>query len=320
MAAGSLSPVDRASRRGVARPEVAKTYCEFFAGVGLVDLGLRTSGWDCVYANDVDRRKQSIHATLFGPCSHYHLGDVGETDEVLDRIPGSPFLATASFPCVDLSVAGHYRGFDGTESSTFFAFAEVLRRLGERRPPLVMLENVVGFLSARGGADFEAALLALTRLGYRLDAFVVDAAHFVPQSRPRVFVVGLAPHLRPEIAGERGPSVLRPLSLLRFREIPQLRAAWTTLPVTPPGPRSVALEDLVDLDEAQPWWDESQVRRHHGMMSELHRRRVDQLMDGGQSFVGTVFRRWRAVFGRRGAAAGGKSSSQSTRGDCGCAG
>ena len=94
---------------------------------------------------------------------------MNRTAEVVARIPGRPALATASFPCVDLSLAGHYRGLEGRESSTFFAFAEVLRALGRRRPPLVLLENVPGFLTSREGRDFVTAAetLAAPRLSAR---------------------------------------------------------------------------------------------------------------------------------------------------------
>ena len=58
------------------------------------------------------------------------------------------------------------------------------------RPPLVLLENVSGFLTSHNGNDFRDACLALNELGYAVDAFVIDARHFVPQSRQRMFIVG----------------------------------------------------------------------------------------------------------------------------------
>src|SRR4051794_28357737 len=133
-----------AERQRTKKPKKAlstkKTFCEFFAGVGLIREGLAPSGWDCVYANDISEKKQEIYEARFGKSEHFHLGDVGETDEVVSRITGTPFLCTASFPCIDMSLAGHYRGFEGEHSSTFFGFANVLRSLGDRRPQMVMIE------------------------------------------------------------------------------------------------------------------------------------------------------------------------------------
>ena len=134
-----------------------KTFCEFFAGIGLVREGLTGSGWSCLYANDLDPKKRQLYEGRFGAEGHFHLGDVWNTDDVLGRITGRPFLATASFPCVDLSLAGRGRGFEGSHSSTFFGFVRLLEALGDRRPKAVLLENVSGFVTSAGGKDFETA-------------------------------------------------------------------------------------------------------------------------------------------------------------------
>ena len=47
-----------------------------------------------------------------------------------------------------------------------------------------MIENVVGFLMSHGGRDFEQALLALNDCGYTVDALILNAVHWTPQSRP----------------------------------------------------------------------------------------------------------------------------------------
>lgn len=83
----------------------SKTFLEFFAGIGLVREGLAPSGCKCVYANDNDANKRQIYETRFG-VEHFHEGDVWKTDEVTARIADRPFLATASFPCIEVSLAG----------------------------------------------------------------------------------------------------------------------------------------------------------------------------------------------------------------------
>ena len=277
-----------------------KTFAEFFAGIGLMDEGLRPLGWQCIYANDNAPRKQQMHAARNGADTCYHLEDVNNTAAIVERIPGSPFLTTASFPCVDLSLAGNYRGFDGRHSSTFFAFVDVLKALGKRRPKVVMLENVVGFLSARQGADFRVAATTLAELGYWLDVFVLDAAHFVPQSRPRVFVVAVADGLQPTPPSElpdwagAAPNPLRPAAVLRALESLELPTGWAPFPLPDPPRRQVKLADVIDLDDAQEWWEPADVQRHYDMMSDLHRQRLDEKLRSGERFVGTIFRRVRA--------------------------
>ncbi|MGL5096181.1 MAG: DNA cytosine methyltransferase, partial [Planctomycetia bacterium] len=142
-------PTERAVKPPRRRNRAAsfdKTFCEFFAGIGLVGEGLAPGGWRCVYANDLDPKKLALYVARHGAAGPYHLGDVFDTPTVVEKIPGRPLLATASFPCTDLSLAGGYRGFAGRQSSTFFGFIDALHALGARRPPLVLLENVVGFL------------------------------------------------------------------------------------------------------------------------------------------------------------------------------
>ncbi|WP_165246581.1 DNA cytosine methyltransferase [Paludisphaera soli] len=286
-----------------------KTFCEFFAGIGLVREALGASGWSCVYANDVDPKKQALYLGRFDDEGHFHLGDVWETPEVVSRIEGRPLLATASFPCVDLSLAGHGRGFEGTHSSTFFGFVRAMEKLGERRPPLVLLENVTGFLTSAGGKDFEAAARALAGLGYRLDAFTLDAAMFVPQSRPRVFVVGVHQDLDPPGALPRSSSGwivdpwaerleaadrrIRPRRLIDLMRSIDLPTGWIAFDVPAPSVAPPGVATLIDRDDAQAWWDEAAVSKHRDMMHDRHRERVDAMVAAGATFVGTIYRRKR---------------------------
>src|ERR1700722_40186 len=110
-------------------------------------------------------------------------------------------LATASFPCVDLSLAGNLKGLAGSQSGAFYGFIKVMRKLRERNcaPRAVLIENVIGFLSAHDGKFFQIALQELAKLDYFIDAFIVDARHFVPQSRPRVFIIGFERSLAPAV-------------------------------------------------------------------------------------------------------------------------
>ena len=78
------------------RPD--KTFCEFFAGIGLVRLGLTRSDWKCIYANDISEKKRDLYELNFTGAEDFHLGDVWDSDAVLSSIPSKPFLATASFP------------------------------------------------------------------------------------------------------------------------------------------------------------------------------------------------------------------------------
>lgn len=274
----------------------AKRLLEFFAGIGLIHEGLRGTGWECAYANDLDRHKRQLYEGHFGAADYWHLADIWETDQVLSRIVGEPFLATASFPCTDMSLAGNREGFAGPESSAFFGFTAVLERLGERRPPLVMLENVVGLLTAHQGADFRAAAQHLAALGYWLDAFCLDARHFVPQSRPRLFLVGMRdpPTAASGLdASSLAPSELRPKRLLELMRSTVLPTGWHLHALPEPPLLRKTLAEVIDVDDGQRWWDEDQVARHRAMLSDLHRGKLEAWRERGGAEVATAFRRIR---------------------------
>lgn len=139
------------------------TVAEYFAGIGLMRIGLDQGGWETIFANDIDEKKREMYCHHFGPSPEFILGDVHALEQ--STIP-STTLATASFPCNDLSLAGARRGLAGEHSSAFWGFIGILKGMGARRPPLILLENVTGFLSSNGGADFHEALLAVNQLGY----------------------------------------------------------------------------------------------------------------------------------------------------------
>jgi DNA (cytosine-5)-methyltransferase 1 len=260
-----------------------RTFLEFFAGIGLTHLGLQPHGWRCIYANDIEEKKRRMYEACFGETNYYHVEDVWETKKVVERIPlGRADLASASFPCVDLSLAGNLKGFDGEQSASFNGFVKVLTELRaqDRLPSAVLVENVRGFLSSHGGKFFRIALSALSRLGYCLDAFVVDAKHFVPQSRPRLFILGfldgLLPVVRSRSANEwslREKNPLRPAQLVKALEEAPLLTHWAPLclPQLPPENRS--LHSQIDIDEAQDWWSDMLVDKHLAEMDprSVHR-------------------------------------------------
>ena len=274
----------------------AKTFAEFFAGIGLMRIGLEAAGWSVCFANDIDVRKYEMYARHFGSCEdHYVIGDVHSLRA--EQVP-SHTLATASFPCNDLSLAGARNGLAGKQSSAYWGFVRVLNEMGGRRPPMVLLENVTGFLTSHGGRDFEQALRALNALGYRVDAFQLDAVNFVPQSRKRLFVVGVLSELLGPESGYYSLEVeadeVRPPALKRFiADHPEI--AWHIRPLPAPPRSTRRLEDLLeDLPEdADEWWSAQRTNYLLNQMSERHRAQVEQMMRGPKWSYGTVFRRMR---------------------------
>lgn len=273
-----------------------RTVAEFFAGIGLVRMGLERQGWSVEYANDIAPQKVEMYEAHFGiDAESLQVGDI---HEVIVRNLPTVTLATASFPCNDLSLAGARKGLSGEKSSAFWGFIRVLREMGERRPPLVLIENVPGFLTSRQGEDFRHALSALNGLGYAVDPFIVDAANFVPQSRARLFVVCQLlekDQKQPYNVFEEGAlATARPKRLLTFiAEHPEI--SWSLRPLPPLPQRMQELEAVLeDLPHDAPeWWSEERAVYFLNQMSDRHRLRAEGMISSDSWSYGTAFRRVR---------------------------
>jgi DNA (cytosine-5)-methyltransferase 1 len=270
-----------------------RTFAEFFAGIGLMRMGLERAGWRIAFANDIDEDKFAMYCEHFGDTGEFVLGDVHKLDA--GTIP-TVSLATASFPCNDLSLAGARKGLAGEQSSAFWGFIEVLAKMGRRRPPMVLLENVTGFLTSHDGNDFRDALLALNRLGYAVDAFIIDAGRFVPQSRQRLFVVGTRSREVSAINETPGfyESDTRPAALGDFiLWNPEINWNIRKLPSLPR--QQSKLQDI--LEDLSPnsamWWSRERAEYLLNQMSAKHRAEAETMIRGSKTTYGTVFRRVR---------------------------
>ena len=258
-------------------------------------MGLEREGWHVIWANDIDEDKMRMYRAHYADDqAHFLLGDVHTIDH--NRIP-SVDLATASFPCNDLSLAGARRGLAGQQSGAFWGFVDAIKGMGFRQPPLILLENVAGFLTSHDGNDFRDACLALNELGYAVDAFLIDAANFVPQSRQRLFLLG-------KKEGQKAETVAEPLSFYEcecrphaladfifwnpdirwaLRELPSIRKKRVSLPAI--------LDDLPPSSTC--WWSKQRAEYLLNQMSEKHSRIADDMIKGKDISYGTVFRRVR---------------------------
>ncbi|MFO1051886.1 MAG: DNA cytosine methyltransferase [Planctomycetota bacterium] len=138
-------------------------------------------GWRCLFANDFSAKKAAAYRANFPPATDLVVQDIRKL--TADDLPGQAMLAWASFPCQDLSLAGERRGLSGDRSGTFWPFWNLDGDLSsrERRVPIIVLENVVGALTSRGGRDFSSIVERLADSGYRVGALVnADAALWVP--------------------------------------------------------------------------------------------------------------------------------------------
>ncbi|HAS6309985.1 TPA: DNA cytosine methyltransferase [Vibrio vulnificus] len=285
-----------------------KTFCEFFAGVGLFREGLETYGWDCIWANDISADKKQVYVDNYGS-DHFWLGDIWDVLSSESHLPQSSFLYTASFPCTDLSVAGNRAGLAGKESGTLSALFEILKqkKTDGNLPKVVLLENVKGFLTSHQGQDVVDTVTSLSKIGYYVDIVELDAINFTPQSRPRVFVVAICKeiaahvmHLKDSVDADfwwnnfdKTP-ILKSLKLKNIiKSSPELN--WALLPLDEPVPTKERLHDIVEKlpNNSSLWWDDSRKNHLHNQMSDSHRLELERMIRSEELCYGTVYRRMR---------------------------
>lgn len=294
------APANHPSLAGVsARPF---TFYEFFAGGGMARAGLG-EGWRCLFANDFDPVKAWTYRANW-PGDHFHGGDVHALTpaDLPEPEGGGPVdLAWASSPCQDFSLAGLRKGLAaGTRSSAFWGFWSLIRGLNAegRAPRAIVIENVVGLLTSHGGADFTALCQALADEGYRFGALEIDAAAYVPQSRPRLFVVAVRDDAPIDQTVELSEATHGRRIVEAYRRLPiALRDRWVDWAPPAPG-RPPALQSLLDREgpERHP---PALTARLIGQLSPLQRQRLELERAKGGARIGMAFRRTRMEDGHR---------------------
>jgi DNA (cytosine-5)-methyltransferase 1 len=271
-------------------------FYEFFCGGGMARAGLEPE-WRCLFANDIDARKGAAYAANWGS-ARLRIADVASLHAA--DVPGQADLAWASFPCQDLSLAGAGAGLDGARSGAFWGFCSGVRALAaDGRPPrLIALENVAGVLTSKGGADFAAICAALQALGYRFGALTIDAAHFLPQSRPRVFFVATGRDETPPawlVSPDPPPHHVSAALRRAASALPPSVAAdwlWWRAPAAPRANARLA-DCLDDEPDDSRWHSADKTERLLAALSPASRRDVALARAAGESVVGALFRRTR---------------------------
>ena len=205
--------------------------------------------------------------------SHFQLGDIKDVHG--DELPRAA-LGWASFPCQDLSLAGQMSGLHGKRSGLVWEWLRIVDEMGERKPPILVAENVSGLVSAEEGAHYRTLHQALKERGYRSGALALDAVRWVPQSRPRIFVVSVREGLDVSAFSDRFPSWAHSSAVVKA-------AAglddfiWWKLPKPPM--RETYLDDLIE-NEA-PNDEEAATRRTLSLVAPKHQTRLLQELANG---------------------------------------
>lgn len=241
-------------------------FLDFFAGSGLVSHALAPY-FRTAWANDVCPKKAAV---FFANHNGVPLDLCSIAKIHGNRLPWS-VLSWASFPCQDLSLAGNGQGIRARRSGLVWEWLRVMDEM-PNRPSILAAENVVGLVSAAGGKHYRELHNALVKRGYRVGAMLLDAVHWLPQSRPRIFVVAV----------DRSATIPRALytSKPTWTHSPAIQKAaaglkgwiWWSLPE--PKKRSLNLSGIVDF--FLPCHDDATSRKNLAMVPEAHKQRLEQ--------------------------------------------
>ena len=272
------------------------SFYEFFAGGGMARLGLGPD-WECLFANDISPKKVDTYVQNFGE-NEIVCGDIYKLST--KDLPGEADLAWGSFPCQDLSLAGNGAGLAGERSGTFNKLIALLAGLKRERrlPQIVVIENVVGSITSHNGKDFEAILGSLTSLGYYVGPMIIDGSKFVPQSRPRLFVVAAKiskrrfSHFITKLPDTQWHSKRLIESVETLPDKIRRKCIWWRLPSPPP--RTSQLVDVLELEQDDvPLMTEDEISTLMGMMSENNLSKLESAIQSESLIVGGLYKRMR---------------------------
>ncbi|MBL4646268.1 MAG: DNA (cytosine-5-)-methyltransferase [Hyphomicrobiales bacterium] len=259
------------------------------------------AGWQCLLANDFDHKKGATYRLNWSDDQHI-IDDIRNIAP--EEMPGNPDLIWGSFPCQDLSLAGGGAGLKGDRSGTFWPFIHHIQSLRSegRAPKIIALENVLGTLTSHHGSDFSAICQSLQRLNYRFGAFVVDAVHFVPQSRPRLFIIAVDQKtVIDDLITSHGPEAIwhtKGLINAHQRLTKNLQKDWLWWSLPKPPVRTNKFADLIEENPVSAkWHTRSETNELLSMMSNINRAKVETAIASGIKIVGTIYKRTRLEYG-----------------------
>ena len=177
---------------------MAIPFIDLCSGIGGFHSGLVNTGhYRCVGHAEIDKNAEKAYNAIYGEEGGLNYGDLRTINP--RKLPHFDLLC-GGFPCQSFSVAGRRLGFRDTRGTVFF---EIARILAEKRPPFLLLENVLGLLSHDSGRTLNTIFSALVEMGYNLEWMVLNSKYFgVPQQRRRLYIVG---YLDPRCAGKVFP-------------------------------------------------------------------------------------------------------------------
>lgn len=165
------------SRKGYRTRPTAKGY---FSGCGGMEIGIMDAGIDVIQSLDLD--KDAVDCMNMNP--EYFGHNVIRQDISDITVLEQPWtdIIIGTYPCTKYSTIADIHG-TRTGDDLFLHF---FRHIAIERPEMYIVENVPGM------KKFQVVMEAMTKLpDYYVQIFCpIDAAHWLPQNRKRLIVIG----------------------------------------------------------------------------------------------------------------------------------
>ena len=246
-------------------PPESMTALDFFAGSGLVTYSLKPY-FKVVWANDISEQKAAVYSSNHH-AKHFHLADISTVTGT--GLP-SVDLSWASFPCQDLSLAGYGLGIHADRSGLVWQWLRIMDEMMEM-PDVLAAENVEGLISSNDGQNYAVLHKELVKRGYNVGAVKLDACRWLPQSRPRIFVIAVKDDIciPDNLCGDKG-DWLHPESL---QKLASELDSWIWWDIPRPDKRQTSLNDVIEW--SAPVNSSVKTENLLSMLSEKHRNQLN---------------------------------------------
>lgn len=158
-------------------------FIDLCAGIGGFRVGFESFNNECILTCEIDKFCKQTYETNF--TDKNFKTDIKSLQE--KEIEDFNILC-AGFPCQAFSLAGKQKGFSDVRGTIFFDIERILKH---KNPEIFLLENVKNLKSHDKGNTFKVICEHLDNLNYWHETFLINAEHFVPQRRERIYIIGM---------------------------------------------------------------------------------------------------------------------------------
>lgn len=156
-------------------------FIDLFAGIGGFRIGFEKAGYECVFSSEIDDDCREVYKNNF---KDVPFGDITLIDT--KKIPNFDILL-AGFPCQPFSICGKKRGFEDIRGNLFF---DICRIAYEKKPQVIVLENVKHLIHHDKGKTLSTILQKLEELQYTVSFELLNSKDFgLPQNRERIVII-----------------------------------------------------------------------------------------------------------------------------------